>query len=75
VVERYLDCGNPRCGFGPGLSRPFRHKVVAFITDFAVVDKIIDHLKLSFIAERPPPSHIAYQEVLLAAVASTEYSS
>jgi hypothetical protein len=29
-----------------------------------VVDKIIDHLKLSFIAERPPLSHIAYQEVL-----------
>jgi len=35
-------------------------KVVAFIADFAVVDKIIDHLKLRFIAERPPPSHIAY---------------
>jgi hypothetical protein len=50
-------------------------KVVAFITDFAVVDKIIDHLKLSFVAERPPPSHIAYQEVLMAAEASTEYSS
>jgi len=50
-------------------------KVVAFIADFAVVDKIIDHLKLSFIAERPPPSHIAYQELLMAAEASTEYSS
>jgi Putative transposase len=50
-------------------------KVVAFITDFAVVDKIIDHLKLSFIAERPPPSHIAYQELLMAAEASAEYSS
>jgi hypothetical protein len=47
---------------------------IAFLTDFAVVDKIIDHLKLSFIAERPPPSHIAYQEVLMAAEASTEYS-
>jgi len=45
------------------------------ITDFAVVDKIIDHFKLSFIAERPPPSHIAYQEVLIAVEASTEYSS
>jgi hypothetical protein len=39
-----------------------------------VVDKIIDHLKLSFIAERPPPSHIVYQEVLVAAEASPEYS-
>jgi hypothetical protein len=57
----------PRCGG--------KMKVVAFISDFAVVDKIIDHLKLSFIAERPPPSHIAYQEVLMAAEASTEYSS
>jgi len=37
-----------------------------FLTDYAVVDKIIDHLKLTFIAERSPP-HIAYQEVLTAA--------
>ena len=56
----------PRCGG--------KMKVVAFITDFAVVDKIIDYLKLSFIAERHPPSHIAYQELLMAAEASTEYS-
>ena len=32
-------------------------KVVAFITDFPVVDRIINHLKLSFVAERPPASH------------------
>jgi len=50
-------------------------KVIAFLTDYAVVDRIIDHLKLSFVAERPPPPHIAYQEVLMAAEASTEYSS
>ena len=42
-------------------------KVIAFLTDYAVVDRIIDHLKLSFVAERPPPPHIAYQEVLTAA--------
>ena len=30
-------------------------KVVAFITDYQAVDRIIDHLKLRFIAERPPP--------------------
>jgi len=47
---------------------------LAFITDFAVVDRIIDHLKLTFIAERPPPTHLAYQEVLMAAEASPEYS-
>jgi hypothetical protein len=31
------------------------------------VDRIINHLKLTFVAEKPPPLHIAYQEVLLAA--------
>ena len=57
----------PRCGG--------TMKVIAFLTDHKVVDKIIDHLKLTFIAERPPPAHIAYQEVLMAAEAPTEYSS
>jgi hypothetical protein len=28
-------------------------KVVAFITEHAVADRIIDHLKLTFVAERP----------------------
>jgi hypothetical protein len=50
-------------------------KVIAFLTDYAVVDKIIDHLELTFVAERPPPPRIAYQEVLMAAEASTEYFS
>jgi hypothetical protein len=30
-------------------------KVVAFLTDYAVVDRIIDYLKLTFVADRPPP--------------------
>ena len=30
-------------------------KIIAFITEYAVVDRIIDHLKLTFVAERPPP--------------------
>jgi hypothetical protein len=47
-------------------------KIIAFLTDYAVVDRIIDHLKLTFIAERPPPTHLAYQEVLIAAEASAE---
>jgi hypothetical protein len=50
-------------------------KVIAFLTDYAVVDRIIDHLKLTFVAERPPPPQIAYQEVLLAAEAGGEYFS
>jgi hypothetical protein len=50
-------------------------KVIAFLTDYGVVDRIIDHLKLTFVAERPPPPHMAYQEVLLAAEQSAEYFS
>jgi hypothetical protein len=30
-------------------------KIVAFITDFSVVDRIINHLKLTFTADKPPP--------------------
>jgi hypothetical protein len=50
-------------------------KVIAFLTDYAVVDRIIDHLKLTFVAERPPPPQVAYQEVLVAAEAPAEYFS
>jgi hypothetical protein len=42
-------------------------RVSAFLTDYAVVDRIISHLKLAFFAQRPPPPHTAYQEVLMAA--------
>jgi len=57
----------PRCGG--------QIKVIAFLTDYTVVDRIVDHLKLAFVAERPPPLHIAYQETLMAAEASAEYIS
>jgi hypothetical protein len=50
-------------------------RIIAFLTDYAVVDRIINHLNLTFVAERPPPPHIAYQEVLMAAEASAEYFS
>jgi hypothetical protein len=50
-------------------------RVIAFLTDYAVVDRIISHLKLTFVAERPPPPHIAYQELLMAAKTSAEYIS
>jgi hypothetical protein len=46
----------PRCGG--------RMKVVAFLTDYAVVDRIIRHLELTFAAERPPPSRIFAQVAL-----------
>ena len=48
-------------------------KVTSLLIDYPVVDRIIDHLNLSFVADKPPPSHIAYQEVLMAAVSSAEY--
>lgn len=41
-------------------------KVIAFITDHPVVDRIINHLRLSFVADKPPPPRIAYQELLMA---------
>jgi len=41
-----------------------RMKVVAFLTEYAVVDRIIDHLKLTFVAAKPPPSHV-FTEVAL----------
>jgi hypothetical protein len=50
-------------------------RIIAFLTDSAVVDRIIDHLKLTFVADRPPPPHIAYQELLMAAESSAEYLS
>jgi len=42
-------------------------RVVAFITDYPAVDRIIDHLKLRFVAEKPPPSHVFDQVALTAA--------
>jgi len=50
-------------------------RVISFLTDFVVVDRIIDHLNLTFVAERPPPPQIAYPEVLIAAGAPAEYLS
>lgn len=49
----------PRCGG--------RMEAVAFLTKHAVIDRIIDRLKLRFVPERPPPPKIAFQELLMAA--------
>jgi hypothetical protein len=37
-------------------------KPIAFITNYAVIDKIIHHLGVTFTAKRPPPA--AQQEEL-----------
>ena len=50
-------------------------RIIAFLTDHSVVDRIINHLKLTFIADRPPPPHLVSQEFLMAAEAPAEYFS
>ena len=50
-----------------------RMRIIAFITDYSVVDRITNYLKLRFIADKPPPPQAAYQEFLMAAEAGAEY--
>ena len=50
-------------------------RILAFITDYSVVDRIINHLKLAFVADKPPPPRLASQELLMAAEPSAEYFS
>ncbi len=47
--------------------------IIAFIEDHKVIDKIIDHLKLTFMAERPPPPQRVRQELLMAAEERGDY--
>jgi len=47
----------------------------AFITDYSVVDRTFNHVKLRFIADKAPPPHVASQEVLKAAETGSEYFS
>jgi len=37
--------------------------------------RIINHLRLTFVASKPPPPRIVYQEVLMASETSSEYFS
>ena len=48
-------------------------RVVAFITDYPAIDRIIDHLKLGFVAEKPPPFHIFRHVALTAAEEQADY--
>jgi hypothetical protein len=48
-------------------------KVVAFITDYQAVDRIIDHLKLTFVAEKPLPSRVFEEVALMAAEERIEH--
>jgi len=55
----------PRCGG--------QMCIIAFIEDPKTIDRIIGHLKLSFIAERPPPPQVVQHELLMAAEEREEY--
>lgn len=48
-------------------------KVGAFLTNFSVVDRIVNHLKLVVAASKLSPPRVAYQELQVAAEASTEF--
>jgi hypothetical protein len=48
-------------------------RVIAFITDYSAVDRIITHLKLTFHAERPPSPRVLQQELLMAVKERGEY--
>jgi len=52
----------PKCGG--------QMRIVSFIKDYKVIDKIIDHLKLTFKAERPPPPQA---QLSMAAEERSEY--
>jgi hypothetical protein len=44
-----------------------------FALSSAAIDRIINHLKLTFAAERPPPLQAAQQQLLMAAEERGEY--
>jgi hypothetical protein len=48
-------------------------RVVAFLTEYAVIDRIIRHLELTLVAEKPPPAHVFAQTAVMAAEESGEY--
>jgi len=47
--------------------------IIAFIEEHKVIDKIINHLKLTFHAERPPPPQVVQQELMMAAEEGEKY--
>ncbi|MGQ9673176.1 MAG: acid--CoA ligase [Candidatus Aminicenantales bacterium] len=50
-------------------------RILAFLTDYAVVDRTIHHLKLRFVAGRPPLPHVVPQEVIMAPEPGGDYFS
>jgi hypothetical protein len=51
-------------------------KVVAFISNYEAVDRIICHLKLTFVPWKPPPPAQVFEQVARSATeAAHDYSS
>lgn len=48
-------------------------RLISFIEDHKVIDKILRHIKLTFMAERPPPPQVLQQELLVAAEERGKY--
>ena len=51
-----------------------RMRVMSALNDYTVVDRIIEPLNLTFLAERPP-AHMAGPKILMAAETGAEYFS
>jgi len=48
-------------------------RIISFIEEPKIIERIIRHLELTFEAERPTPLKIVHQELLMAAEESGEY--
>ncbi len=48
-------------------------RIISFIEEPKIIDRIIGHLKLTFEAERPPPPHNVQEKLLMAAEERGEY--
>jgi len=68
MIRKVYEVNPLRCPQSQGQMR-----ITAFLSDHTVVDRIINHLKLTFVAERPPPPHIVYQELFMAAEERSEW--
>ena len=48
-------------------------RIISFIEEPKIIDRIIVHLELTFEAERPPPPRVLQQVLLMAAEGHEEY--
>jgi hypothetical protein len=68
MIRNVYEVDPLRCPFCDG-----RMRVVAFITEHAFVDRIIRHLELTFVADKPPPPLVFEQVALMATEESGDY--